>query len=194
MTQTTTKQRWNDGIELLLYIICAISFIVFAVKGNVGKCFQAVLIVVTLLLLRGLIIWTKSELPAALRFSILLFIALTMMVANMFSMYGFIPYLDKIEHLLSGVILAFVGMYLYSRLIKSHESPGMPAHKLGIWFSLWFAIAMAGVWEIYEFTVDHLFGLNSQNGSLTDTILDMICGTIGAIIAALYLRFTFRKK
>ncbi|MBR2568767.1 MAG: hypothetical protein IKE34_06235 [Paenibacillus sp.] len=194
MTQTTTKQRWNDGIELLLYIICVISFIVFAVKGNVGKCFQAVLIVVTLLLLRGLIIWTKSELPAALRFSILLFIALTMMVANMFSMYGFIPYLDKIEHLLSGVILAFVGMYLYSRLIKSHESPGMPAHKLGIWFSLWFAIAMAGVWEIYEFTVDHLFGLNSQNGSLTDTMLDMICGTIGAIIAALYLRFTFRKK
>lgn len=194
MAQANNKQRWNDLIELLLYVICGVSLVYFAIKGNNPKCFQAVLIIAVLLLLRGLIKLTKSELPPALRFSVLLFIALTMMFANMFSMYGVIPYLDKIEHLLSGVILAFVGLFLFERLAKRHGDPESIPPQLAVWFSLWFAIAMAGVWEIYEFTVDHLFGLHSQNGSLNDTMLDIICGTVGAMGATLYLHFTSKKK
>ena len=44
-----------------------------------------------------------------------------------------------------------------------------------------FAIACAGAWEIWEFTTDSLFGLTAQNG-LEDTMYDIICGTVGAII------------
>jgi hypothetical protein len=46
---------------------------------------------------------------------------------------------------------------------------------------------MAGCWEIFEFTTDRLFGLYSQNGSLVDTMVDIICGTVGAGGTALYL-------
>ncbi|WP_307400343.1 hypothetical protein [Paenibacillus anaericanus] len=86
----------------------------------------------------------------ALRFSVLIFITITMMLANLFNMYAVIPYLDKIEHLLSGA------------------------------------------WEIYEFVVDHLFGLHSQNASLTDTMLDIICGTVGAVVSSIYLLYKAR--
>lgn len=63
-----------------------------------------------------------------------------------------------------------------------------------IWFAFLFTVAMAGMWEIYEFTVDHLFGLHSQNGSLTDTMMDMICGTLGAVVVAFYLHNKARRK
>ncbi|MGZ9584371.1 hypothetical protein [Paenibacillus marinisediminis] len=180
------NHRFNDVFEMFLYVICGLSIIYFGVTGAYGKCFQAGLIIIVLLIFRGLIVWTKSELPPALRFSVLIFIALTMMIANLFGMYAFIPHLDKIEHLLSGVILFFTGQFILNKMAKRKGLSSLPSNIV-IGFSFFFSVAMAGVWEIYEFTVDHLFGLNSQNGSLTDTMLDIICGTTGAIGAVLYL-------
>ena len=171
---------------MILYVICGLSIIYFGVTGSYAKCFQAALIIFVLLLLRGLITWTKSELPPALRISVLIFITITMMLANLFGMYAVIPYLDKIEHLLSGVILFFVGQFIMIKMAKRKGLGSLPANII-IWFSFFFSVAMAGVWEIYEFAVDHFFGHNSQNGSLTDTMIDIICGTVGAVFAFFYL-------
>ena len=46
-----------------------------------------------------------------------------------------------------------------------------------------FSIASAGVWEMWEFSTDQLFGFASQNNSLNDTMWDIICGSIMGIIA-----------
>ena len=60
-------------------------------------------------------------------------------------------------------------------------------------FVLIFSIAVmgAGVWEIYEFVSDGLIGNNAQifeglvgREALTDTMIDVICGTVGGIIGA----------
>ncbi|WP_340005770.1 hypothetical protein MHH52_28265 [Paenibacillus sp. FSL K6-0276] len=193
MQETSRNHRFNYFFELILYIICGVSIIYFGMTGNYGKTFQAGLIIFVLLLFRGLITWTKSELPPALRFSVLVFITITMMLANLFSLYGVIPYLDKIEHLLSGVILFFVGQFILIKMAKRKRLGGLPSNII-VWFAFFFAVAMAGMWEIYEFTVDHLFGLNSQNGSLTDTMIDMICGTLSALVASFYLFVKARRK
>lgn len=186
MKETSSNHRFNFIFEMILYLICGVSMIYFTVTGTYSKSFQAGLIIFTLLLFRGLIIWTKSELPSLLRSSVLLFIMITMMLANLFGMYAVIPYLDKIEHLLSGVILFFVGQFILIKMANANGMSNLPSSII-IWFSFFFAAAMAGMWEIYEFTVDHLFGLHSQNGSLTDTMIDMICGTVSAIVVCFYL-------
>lgn len=193
MQNTSRNHRLNFLFEMALYVICGLSIIYFGVTGAYSKCYQAALIIAVLLLFRGLIAWTKSDMPHALRFSVLLFIAITMMLANLFGMYGVIPYLDKIEHLLSGVILFFVGQFSLKKMLRRKKRTNLPANII-IWFSFYFSIAMAGIWEVYEFTVDHLFGLVSQNGSLNDTMLDIICGTIGAIGAALFMFIKARKS
>ncbi|WP_339244098.1 hypothetical protein [Paenibacillus sp. FSL F4-0243] len=192
MQETSRNHRFNYFFEMILYLICGVSIVYFALIGNYDKTFQAGLIIVVLILFRGLITWTKSELPPALRFSVLVFIAITMMLANLFNMYGVIPYLDKIEHLLSGVILFFVGRFILIKMAKRKGLGGLPSNII-IWFAFLFAVAMAGIWEIYEFTVDHLFELHSQNGSLTDTMMDMICGTLSAGIASFYLYDKVRR-
>lgn len=191
MQDTSRNHRFNHIFEMILYVICGVSIIYFGMTETYDKCFQAGLIIVVLLLFRGLIRWTKSELSPALRLSVLIFITLTMMIANLFNMYAVIPYLDKIEHLLSGVILFFVGQFILNKMAKRKGLGSMPYNIL-IWFSFFFAVAMAGMWEIYEFTVDHLFGLHSQNGSLTDTMLYIICGTVGAVVASFYSLYKSR--
>ena len=66
---------------------------------------------------------------------------------------------------------------------------------MAIFFSIAFSIAAAGVWEIWEFSTDQLFGFTSQNNSLIDTMGDIICGTVMGIIAniPIYLHIKGKK-
>ena len=50
-----------------------------------------------------------------------------------------------------------------------------------------FSIGMTvgGIWEIFEFTMDQLFGLNMQRSGLLDTMGDLIVDAIGAFFIAL---------
>lgn len=188
------KDRWNDLFEFAMYVLAGGCFVYFLVKGNGAKMFQAVLIVAVLLLIRLVVKWTRSTMFTSLRFCVLLFIFITMFLANEFGYYGVIPYLDKIEHLFSGVILCFIGLLIYTKASAHPEGTEPPSSHVAVWLCLFFSIAMAGVWEIYEFATDHLFGLNSQNGSLLDTMTDIICGTSGAILTACYLALKARKR
>ncbi|MDF2715197.1 MAG: hypothetical protein K0R28_2122 [Paenibacillus sp.] len=192
MSNKSRKQRLNDVFEIVLYAICGLSAVFFTIRGVYAKSFQAALIISVLLLVRGLVKWTKSELPPSLRFSVLLFITVAMLLANLYGLYTVIPHLDKMEHLLSGVILCFVGLVILGKMIRTRELTGFPS-PIAIWFALFFSIAMAGCWEIYEFAVDRLFGLFSQNGSLVDTMADIICGTAGAAGTALYLAYKAKR-
>ncbi len=171
-----------------MYVLAAFCMIYFFFQKEWPKVLEAVLIVAVLLGIRFVVWKTKTELFSALRFSILFFIIITMFLANMFGFYGVIPYLDDVEHLLSGVILSFVGLLMFRKLDKTEESASLRAtNAMALWFSLFFAIAMAGCWEMYEFSLDQLFGLNSQGGSLVDSMVDIICGTVGAVATSLYL-------
>jgi uncharacterized membrane protein YjdF len=193
INQVKRKDKWNDLFEIGLYALAAACLVYFTIRGNRAKLFEPVLTVVVLVIIRGVVRLTKTVLFPALRFSILLFIFMTMFVANEFGFYSVIPYLDKAEHLFSGVILCFVGLVIYKKASEDGET-AHPSAKAGVWFSLFFSVAMAGVWEIYEFTTDRLFGLDSQNGSLVDTMTDIICGTIGAVFTAVYLACKAKNK
>lgn len=177
--------RWNDYFEFGMYILAGVCFVYFLIHKIYPKVFEAVLIVVTLIFVRILFKFMKIQLFPLLRFSILFFIFICMFMANEFGYYGKIPYLDKMEHLFSGVILCFVGIVVYQK-INNQDDISEYTPTL-IWFSLFFAMAMAGFWEIFEFTTDQMFGLKSQMDSITDTMVDMICGTIGAILTSIYL-------
>ena len=56
-------------------------------------------------------------------------------------------------------------------------------------FSLGFGVALLVAWEFYEFTMDRLYGFVMQHGQrpyshgLTDTMVDLIVGTVGCLIA-----------
>lgn len=179
--------NFNDYFEILLYVLALICFVYFFFRGNVAKTLQPVLIVATLLFIRLLVKLTKIKLFSALRFSILLFIFIAMFLANEFGFYSIIPSLDKIEHLFSGVILCFIGLLILKRINLNKITSFNPITIT--LFCLFFSVAMAACWEIYEYSTDKLLGLKSQNESLEDTMRDIICGTIGAAITSIYIYF-----
>jgi uncharacterized membrane protein YjdF len=187
----TTKYRYNDYFEFAMYILAFLCMIYFLIKGKPMKVIEPLLICAVLGAIRILVRYSKVEIFPALRFSVLLFIFIAMFLANVFNFYSVIPYLDKIEHLLSGVILFFAGLLLF-RYLNRHLDNLQALFITSVYFSLFFSVALAAVWEIYEFSGDQLFGLRSQNGSLLDTMADIICGTIAAVLTSIF--YYKRKK
>ena len=55
-------------------------------------------------------------------------------------------------------------------------------------FSLAFALSIAVGWEIYEFSMDKLYGMTLQKGN-TDTMVDFISCAVGAVITMLFVAF-----
>ena len=47
-----------------------------------------------------------------------------------------------------------------------------------------FAITIGALWEIFEFAMDQVFGLNMQKTGLVDTMWDLIVDTLGAGLGA----------
>lgn len=114
--------------------------------------------------------------------SFLVFILLSVFAGRCLNVYHFIPHWDKLLHFYSGTILSFAGKNVFLKL-----SPQNTNQKTAKLFSLLFSLAAASLWEIYEFSGDRLFGFNSQNASLDDTMWDIILGSIGGVIAVYIL-------
>ena len=52
-------------------------------------------------------------------------------------------------------------------------------------FAFFFAVGLGVIWEIFEFAMDQLFGLNMQKSGLVDTMWDLIVDTLGAAFMAI---------
>ena len=113
---------------------------------------------------------------------ILAFTFSSIYLGNVWDLYRIIPIYDKLLHLLSGVIIAVIGLVLFLYL-NNGKIKGDFNTYFAVIFSIIFSIAAAGIWEIWEFSTDMLFGFHSQNNSIIDTMMDIICGSIMGIIA-----------
>ncbi|MFK7697590.1 hypothetical protein [Paenibacillus sp. HJGM_3] len=187
------KDWWNDVLEAGMLLLAAGCLIYFLVVGSWPKVLECILIITVLVGIRLLLKLKKTSLFPVLRTSILLFICLTMFVANIFGMYGVIPHLDDIEHVASGVILGFVGLLVFRQISKNTNLETFRSSMIPVWFCWFFAVAMAGCWEMYEFTTDQLLGFHSQGGGLVDTMGDIINGSLGGTVTIMYLASLAKK-
>ena len=132
----------------------------------------------------------KSEISF---YVILSFTICAIYLGNVWDLYRIVPIYDKLLHLLSGIIIAIIGFILFLHL-NNGKIKGDFNTYFAVIFSILFSIAAAGVWEIWEFSTDMLFGFHSQNNSLIDTMMDIICGSIMCIITNIPIYLYIKGK
>lgn len=91
---------------------------------------------------------------------------------------------DAVLHTASGFLLGILGFLLVHVLnekeeIELHMRPAFVA-----FFAFMFAVGMGAIWEIFEFGMDQIFGMNMQKTGLVDTMWDLIVDTVGAAVIA----------
>ncbi len=89
---------------------------------------------------------------------------------------------DAALHTASGFLLGILGFLLVHVLnekedVELHMKPSFVAL-----FAFMFAVGLGALWEIFEFGMDQLLGLNMQKSGLMDTMWDLIVDTMGALV------------
>lgn len=105
---------------------------------------------------------------------------------------------DIALHTSSGFLLGIIGFLLVHVLneteeVDVHMKPGFVA-----FFAFLFAVGIGSLWEVFEFSMDQLFGMDMQKAmlgdpsGLTDTMWDLIVDMLGAAVISVlgygYLR------
>lgn len=129
--------------------------------------------------------------PAELELLAIAFIFAALFLGETRGFYGRFWWWDIALHTTSGVLLGIFGFLLVYVLngiprLELHLRPGFVA-----FFAFCFAIAVGTAWEIFEFAMDQLFGMNMQKpflgdpSGLTDTMWDLIVDMLGALAVTL---------
>ncbi len=100
--------------------------------------------------------------------------------------YGTIKRWDTFMHTISGVIFMMLFLMLVFIVFHRYKAVQVP---LLVYFIFAFTLTMTTgiVWEIYEFSIDQFFGMNTQHAIDTgvfDTMKDVVCNTIGALASS----------
>ncbi|MBQ9748279.1 MAG: hypothetical protein IJV98_05790 [Clostridia bacterium] len=138
----------------------------------------------------------RFEVPTFLYVFYLIFLYCAIFLGEFADIYNRVAYWDILLHCASSMASGLVGFLFISILNRSEHVVFRLSPKFVALFAFCFAVSVGALWEIYEFLVDHLMGLNMQkfilpdgtvlvgHAALIDTMEDIVIDILGALIAA----------
>lgn len=109
-------------------------------------------------------------------------------------LYFLYPQYDKIQHFLMPMLMASMAYHMVNKLPLEK--------KWKIWYTFYIVVALLGIFELFEYSIDKLFDfklqgvylrdisglskLNTLQEPLDDTMMDMFLGVLGTSIYGIY--------
>jgi drug/metabolite transporter (DMT)-like permease len=147
------------------------------------------------------------HLPHLLEIIIVVFIFAGIFLSVRFDLYYQVFWWDDLLHILSGVIIGFIGFIIIYKINGRYCMNISPL--LVAVFAFSFAVTMGVIWEIFEFAMDALLGTTMQSwdlpettfmmgkpfqgSGLRDTMSDLIVNSIGALFTSVICYFLYKK-
>ena len=125
------------------------------------------------------------EVEASTQTMLSLFIFIAVCIGSTLNNRTTFEHFDIVTHFASGVLSAWFG-YDFANIIYRKRGDLGPA--MSSLFSLAFSLSISVGWEIYEFSMDKLYGMTLQKGN-TDTMVDFISCAVGSVITMLFVAF-----
>ena len=173
--QIKKRHAWIYGVSMAVYIGT------FILRSATDRPVSWMYFLIALALQTACFLFLRNA-PSLVFMGASGFVTCALYFGSMLDFYHVFSWYDLFLHGTSGFLLFFAGHFFYRFLLRKHPSAQIPL-ALPIFFDLFVSMACAGLWEIYEFSADYLLGQHMQ-GPMTDSMTDMIAGTIGAIVAA----------
>lgn len=112
----------------------------------------------------------------------IVFVFMSLFLGEVYSYYTIYWWWDLILHSGSAFLLGILGFLLVYVLNEKEDIDLDLNPNFMALFAFMFAMGIGAIWEIFEFAMDQLFGLNMQKSGLVDTMWDLIVNAIGALV------------
>lgn len=181
----TWIKRW------IVFIIVTLMAIDLAVVVGEGQWLSAFLIMAIALLILLVTVFSDRlavQIPSEFQVLALAFVFAALFLGEVRSYYDKFWWWDIALHSTSGVLMGILGFLLVYVLNASQKIAISMTPQFVAFFAFMFAVAVGAIWEIFEFSIDSMFGARMQKAmfndpsGLTDTMWDMIVNTIGAAL------------
>ncbi len=133
----------------------------------------------------------RIHIPIEFEFLLAVFIYGTLFLGEVHGFYTKFWWWDLVLHAGAGIAFGFIGFLILYSLYKT-DKLSMSPFLLSM-FAFAFALMLGSLWEIFEFGMDQIFGLNMQKTGLMDTMWDMVVNTAGALLVSIsgyaYMRY-----
>ncbi|MGL5823158.1 MAG: hypothetical protein ACRCYE_16250 [Sarcina sp.] len=186
------KITYDIIFEIVIYIALAIYIVYGLITKNNNYVVNSIMTVVVMVLPHIIMKIFKFKTSPFLNFMVQFFIFISMFLGKVNNFYGKFSWWDLFLHAVSGIVIFIVAYTVF--LLQNDCKTSNVKPVLVITYTLLFAVAMTAVWEMWEFTGDQLFGLNSQGASLLDTMEDIIAGSTGPLLMVPVLYFYLKGK
>ena len=173
-------KKINNILIILMIIvntICMGLTLLSKYNSNILICLSLYLIVFIPKIFRNF----SSKVNDLIELFFLLFILFAQLLGCVLHFYGIIYWYDSFMHYVSGILTSFLAILLLVLFNKYNEKDKV----FNIIFIISMTLMVAGLWEIFEFTVDNLLGGDAQKvltTGVTDTMKDIICALLGSIL------------
>lgn len=193
------ENRIHRILGRVLLLLMVVEWILLLIEQLWLSAFLVTLIIVALL---SPTIFRKKmdiEIPAEFHITAVVFIFASLYLGEIQNFYSRFWWWDIALHSSAGLLMGIVGFLLVYLL---NENKRVELHMAPVFTSLFafsFAVTIGTLWEVFEFTMDQLFGLNMQkpmmgdSSGLTDTMWDMIVNAMGAFIIS-FMGFSYLKR
>ena len=122
------------------------------------------------------------KIPVFFTSSIIVFTYFTLFLGEIRNFYERIWWWDVLMHCAAAIAFGLIGFIMILMMFRDNKYAAPPIALA--WFAFCFAMTIGVLWEVFEFGMDELFGLNMQKSGLADTMYDLIIDTFGALIGA----------
>lgn len=122
------------------------------------------------------------QIPVFFTSAIIVFTYFTLFLGEIGNFYERLWWWDIFLHGGAAIGFGLIGFIIILMLFRGNKYAAPPIALA--WFAFCYAMTIGVLWEIFEFGMDELFGLNMQKSGLADTMYDLIVDTFGAFLGA----------
>ncbi len=184
--QKTTHTKVHQRISISLKAILGLGALLLVFQGRYQAAFQVLMILLITFMPLMLGSRFKVQIPHEFESLAVVFLYMALFLGEVQGFYQRFWWWDVVLHIGSGLLLGILGFLLVYVLNEKKEIELELHPKFVALFAFMFAMGMGALWEIFEFAMDQLFGLNMQKSGLVDTMWDLIVDGIGALVISLF--------
>ncbi len=126
--------------------------------------------------------WADVKVPDSFVVGVVLFVGGTLFLGEVFDFYERYWWWDIAMHGGSAIAFGLTGFLLIFMMFQGNRYAA-PPFGVAV-FAFCFAVTVGAAWEVFEFSMDQLFGLTMQKSGLQDTMGDLIVDALGAGVGA----------